>query len=256
MEVWTNPARITARRTVILIRNTNGKRACPLIITLVRTVILYLLIILGVRLLGKRQVGELEPSELVLALLVADLASVPMQDNGIPLLSGVVPILVLLALSMILSVLTVKSIRFRAFICGRPSIIIENGTLSETELRRNRLSLDELTEALRLNGSPDISKIKYAILETSGRISVLPFAQDQPATVKDMGLSAKEPGLPVPIISDGRVIARNLKKMGYEEVWLEKQLSSHGAGSPSEVFLLTVDEQGTVFFAPREGGKG
>ena len=116
---------------------------------LIRTIILYLLIIAGIRLMGKRQVGELEPSELVLSLLIADLASVPMQDLGIPLHAGVVPILALLSLTMILSVLTMKSIRFRTLMCGRPSIVVRDGKVDQGEMRRNRLTVDELLEELR-----------------------------------------------------------------------------------------------------------
>ena len=122
-------------------------------IAFIRTVILYLLIIAGIRLMGKRQVGELEPSELVLDLIIADLAAVPMQDFGIPLLSGIVPILTLLCITMVLSVLTMKSVRFRAVICGRPSIIVENGKIRQSEMRRNRFTVDELMEELREQGA-------------------------------------------------------------------------------------------------------
>ena len=143
-----------------------------MVIGVIRTVILYLLIIAGVRLMGKRQVGELEPSELVLDLLIADLAAVPMQDFGIPLLSGILPIFTLLCVTMMLSVLTMKSIRFRAIICGRPSIIIENGQINQREMRKNRFTVDELNEELRGQGVTDFSTVKYAILETNGRVSV------------------------------------------------------------------------------------
>ena len=119
---------------------------------LIRTIILYLLIIAGIRLMGKRQVGELEPSELVLSLIIADLAAVPMQDFGIPLLTGIVPILTLLSLTMILSVLTMKSTRFRTLMCGRPSVIIRKGKIDQGEMRRNRLTVDELLEELRAQG--------------------------------------------------------------------------------------------------------
>ena len=115
---------------------------------LIRTIILYLLIIAGIRLMGKRQVGELEPSELVLSLIIADLAAVPMQDFGIPLLTGIVPILTLLSLTMILSVLTMKSTRFRTLMCGRPSVIIRKGKIDQGEMRRNRLTVDELLDDL------------------------------------------------------------------------------------------------------------
>ena len=136
--------------------------------------------------MGKRQVGELEPSELVLSLIIADLASVPMQDYGIPLLTGVVPILTLLSLTMILSVLTMKSVRFRALLCGRPSIVIQNGSLDQREMARNRLTLDELLEELRGKGYTDLSAVKYAILETNGQLSVLPYANQKPPAARDL----------------------------------------------------------------------
>ena len=159
-----------------------------MIIAVIRTIILYLLIIIGIRLMGKRQIGELEPSELVLSLIIADLAAVPMQDFRIPLIMGVIPILTLLCLSAILSVLTVKSIRFRALLCSRPSVVIQNGKVLSKEMEKNRFTVDELMEELRMAGITDLSKVKYAVLETNGRISVLPYAEDQPVTARDMGL--------------------------------------------------------------------
>ncbi len=223
-----------------------------MVIAFVRTIILYLLIIAGVRLMGKRQVGELEPSELVLALIIADLAAVPMQDFGIPLLSGIIPIFTLLAITMIISVLSMKSIKFRAIICGRPSIIVENGKLHQTEMRKNRFTVDELMEELRMKGITDISTVKYAILETSGQISVLPYADQKPPSAKDMSLSPDDGGLPVVIINDGRVLDHNLKTRGYDRSWLIKQLKAHGAKDPKEVYLLMADEQGRVYFSPKE----
>ena len=136
-------------------------------VVLIRTVVLYLFIIAGIRLLGKHQIGELEPSELVLTLIIADLASVPMQDNGIPLLSGLIPIVVLLALSSIISVLCTRSIKFRTLLCGKPSIIVENGQIIEAEIRKNRLTIDELMEELRIQGYPDFKSIKFALLTTN-----------------------------------------------------------------------------------------
>ena len=221
-------------------------------VVLIRTVILYLLIIVGIRLLGKRQIGELEPSELVLALIIADLASVPMQDNGIPLLSGVIPIVTLLAVASVLSVLTVRSIRFRALLCGRPSIVVENGVVQERELRRNRFTIDELLEELRGQGYADFQSVKFAVLETNGRLSVLPYAAEKPVTAAQMGLTPEETGLPVILISDGRLLSHNLKGRGYEEVWLQKQLATHGVERPDQVFLMTVDEGGNTYCVPKE----
>lgn len=224
-------------------------------VVLIRTIVLYLFIIVGIRLLGKHQIGQLEPSELVLTLIIADLASVPMQDNGIPLLSGLIPIMVLLALSSILSALCTKSIRFRALLCGKPSIVVENGQVMEAELRKNRLTIDELLEELRIQGYADFKSVKFALLETSGQLSVLPFAADKPVTAAQMGVSTQETGLPVVLISDGRLLEHNLKGAGYEHNWLEKQLAAHGLHSPRQAFLLTVDEGGGTCCVPKREGK-
>lgn len=222
-------------------------------VVLIRTIVLYLLIVVGIRLLGKRQVGELEPSELTLALIIADLASVPMQDNGIPLLSGLIPIVVLLSVATILSVLSTKSIRFRTLLCGRPSVVVESGMVVEQELRKNRLTVDELLEELRIQGYSDLRTVRYAILETNGQLSVLPYVSEKPVTAAQMGLNPEEPGLPVILISDGRLLEENLKARGFEQVWLKKQLESHGLTSPKQAFLMTVDKAGTTYCVPKGG---
>ena len=223
---------------------------------LMRTLILYILIIAGVRLMGKRQVGELEPSELVLSLIIADLASVPMQDYGIPLLSGVVPILALLALTMMLSVLTMKSVRFRALLCGRPSVVVREGVPDQGEMARNRLTVDELLEELRGQGYPDLSAVRYAILETNGRLSVLPFAGERPPTARELGVRARESGLPRVVVSDGRVLEDNLRALGKDRAWLREELGRRGCREPGEVFLLLADETGQTFLTKKETGKG
>lgn len=226
-----------------------------MVIAFLRTIILYLLIIVGIRLMGKRQVGELEPSELVLALLIADLAAVPMQDFGIPLLTGVIPIFTLLCITMILSVLSMKSVSFRAMICGRPSIIIENGAICQREMARNRFTIDELMEELRMRGITDITGVKYAILETNGQLSVLPRAGQRPATAQQMQLSPPEAGLPLVIINDGRVLERNLTARGLDHRWLEQQLRRRKIKHPKDVFLLTVDEQQQVYLVSKEAAR-
>lgn len=224
-------------------------------VVLIRTVLLYLFIIVGIRLLGKHQIGQLEPSELVLTLIIADLASVPMQDNGIPLLSGLIPIVVLLALSSVISVLCTKSIRFRALLCGKPSVVVENGQVVEAELRKNRLTIDELLEELRIQGYSDFRSVKFAMLETSGQLSVMPFAADKPVTAAQMEVAAQETGLPVVLVSDGRLLEHNLKGAGYEHNWLEKQLAAHGLHSHRQAFLLTVDEAGNTCCVPKREAK-
>ena len=222
-----------------------------MVIAFLRTIILYILIIAGVRLMGKRQVGELEPSELVLALLIADLAAVPMQDFGIPLLTGVIPILTLLCLTMSLSILTMKSVKFRALVCGRPSIVVENGVVKQSEMKKNRFTVDELMEELRMQGVTDLSAVKYAILETNGQLSVLLFANQQPVTAGQMNCAVQDLGLPLVIINDGRLLTHNLKARGLNENWLNKQLAAHGAANVKDVFLLTVDEKNNVYYAAK-----
>ena len=219
-----------------------------------RTVILYLLLMVGLRLLGKRQIGELEPSELVLTLIISDLAAVPMQDFGIPLVNGVFPIVVLLCLSMILSFINLKSVRFRAVLCGKPAVIIREGQLVQQAMNQARLTIDELYEQLRSQGITDLKSVKYAILETNGRISALPYTRESPVTPEALGLQVQDQvALPILLINDGRVMTDNLRASGRDQTWLEEQLKSRELASPREVFLLTVDEAGTVECVRKEG---
>jgi uncharacterized membrane protein YcaP (DUF421 family) len=218
-----------------------------------RTVILYFLMMIGLRLMGKRQIGELEPSELVLTMMISDLATVPMQDFGIPLLAGVIPILTLLALSMLLSQLSLHSLRFRALVCGTPAILIREGTLQQEAMRRNRYTLDELLEELRGQGYSDIGDVKYAILENSGQLSVLPWTRSQPPTADQLQLDLKDDvTLPVVLVNDGRVLERNLTRCGKDRVWLLDVLRQNQLSDPKDAFLLTLDEYGQVTCVKKE----
>lgn len=218
-----------------------------------RTVILYFLLMVGLRLMGKRQIGELEPSELVLTLIISDLASVPMQDFGIPLVHGVFPIVTLLCLSMLLSFFSLKSIRFRAIVCGQPTVIIREGRVLQQNMARNRFTVDELFEQLRSQGYSDLSSIKYAILETSGQVSILPYTKASPVTPQVMNLEVPDDvTLPVLLINDGHVMTDNLRASGYDRKWLDRQLSDRRLTSPRQVFLLTVDESGGVVCVTKE----
>ena len=222
-----------------------------MITAMTRTVILYLIIIIGIRLMGKRQIGELEPSELVLSLIIADLAAVPMQDFGIPLIMGVIPILTLLCLSTILSVLTVKSIRLRTLLCSRPSIVVQDGKILVREMEKNRFTVDELMEELRVAGMTDLSRVKYAILETTGRVSVLPYAQEQPVTARDMRVKTQDTGLPVIVISDGKIMTNNLKARKLTLKWLDDQLHARGIHDARDVYLMTLDENSNVYLTEK-----
>ena len=219
----------------------------------VRTVILYFLIMIGLRLMGKRQIGELEPGELVLTMMISDLATVPMQDFGIPLLAGVIPILTLLALSMLLSQLSLTSLRFRALACGTPSVLIREGILQQEAMRKNRYTLDELLEELRGQGITGVEEVKYAVLENSGHLSVLPWAKPQPPSAEALGMKTEEDmTLPVVLVNDGRLLRRNLEARGLDGAWLRETLRKEGLTSHREAFLLTVDERGTVACVKKE----
>ncbi|MBR1780881.1 MAG: DUF421 domain-containing protein [Oscillospiraceae bacterium] len=223
-----------------------------MIVSLMRTVILYLIVIGGVRLMGKRQVGELEPAELVLAMMISDLAAVPMQEYGIPLLYGVVPIVTLLCLTMLLSVATMRSVRLRALMCGKPSIVVQEGKLRQNEMRKVRMTIDELVEELRLQGVTDLTQVQYAILETNGDLSVLLKAEHQPVTAAALAHPPEQETLPLVLINDGRVLTDNLTALGLEERWLQKTLRAFGVQSPREVFLLSADRAGKLYFAAKE----
>ena len=216
-------------------------------IAFIRTIILYLLLTVGIRIMGKKQVGELETVELVFTMLISDLAAVPMQDFGIPLAYGLIPIITLL------SVLSLKSVTLRNLLCGRPSVIIDHGAILQREMAKTRFTLDELLEELRLQGITDLSTVKYAILENSGQVSVLLYPQHQPVTPAQMNLTPDEQGLPLVIISDGKILQQNLTLRNLDRAWLQDQLAQHGHSKPEQVFLLTVDESGTVYYVPKEG---
>lgn len=221
----------------------------------VRTVLLYFILMLGLRLMGKRQIGELEPTELVLTMLISDLAAVPMQDIGIPLLNGVIPIVTLLSLSMLLSVLCMRSVRLRRLVCGREAVLVREGVLQQREMRRNRFTVDELLEELRAQGVTDLATVKYAVLETDGQLSVLLYADEQPLTPRGLKLHVPDDVmLPTVLINDGRVLRGALRERGLSEQWLTQQLHRRGFQSARDVFLLLADERGQILCIRKEDG--
>lgn len=218
-----------------------------MLISLIRSVILYLLLIVVIRLMGKRQLGEMEPSEFVVAMLLADLASVPMQNNAISLFSGLIPILAVLALELCLAAASLKLISVRRLLCGKPVILIEDGKILPENLRRTRVNLDELTGQLREQGILDLSTVKYAILETNGKISAFLYAKNMPAPAMDAGLSPADEKLPYTLISDGRLLEENLSLSGRSRAWLEQHLRARKC-TVRDVLLLTVDGDGKLYF--------
>ena len=222
-----------------------------MLLSYVRTVILYLVLIVAIRLLGKRQIGQMEPSEFVVTMLVANLASIPMQDGGIPLFSGIVPILTVLGVELVLSAGSMRSIFLRRLLCGKPVILIENGKILQQNLRSTRVTLDELTGHLREKDILDLKSVQYAILETNGNLSVFPYAKEKPASAKAAGIAVKNEYLPVTIIADGHFYKDNLVIAKRDEAWLHRVLEEHRT-TLQDTWLLTVDEKGHIFYLARE----
>ncbi|MEG1789365.1 MAG: DUF421 domain-containing protein [Oscillospiraceae bacterium] len=224
-------------------------------IIIIRTLIIYFALVLSMRLMGKRQLGELELPELIVAVLIADLAAHPLQDIGIPLMNGLIPIVVLFCCEVLISGATMKSSLLRSMMFGKPCFLVRKGVIDQQEMQKNRFTLDELTEELRSMSITDISRLEYAVLETDGTLSTLLFPSERPATVRDLGIKVSDKGYPVMLINDGKVIAKNLRVMGRDESWLKKELTRRGFSSPDEVYVMMLDDENNVYFAPKEAGK-
>ena len=222
-----------------------------MLIATLRTGLLYGLLILSVRLMGKRQVAEMEPAEFVVTMLLANLASVPMQDNGLPLLSGVAPILTVLGLELILAVLSMKLLPVRRLLNGVPTLLIREGRIDQRALAASRVSLDELEQKLREKDVFDYSAVAYAILETDGELTVMLRPGFQSVSRADLGVEASPAALFYNVISDGVVLSENLRAAGLDRAWLKRELARRGV-SPREVFLLAVDGAGAVRFVRKE----
>lgn len=223
-------------------------------IVFIRTLIIYFSLLLAMRLMGKRQLGEMELSEFIVAVLIADLAAHPLQDIGIPMLNGLIPIFTLFCLEILISGATMKHIKLRGALYGKPSIIISRGKICQEEMRKNRFTLDELTQELRSQSVLDINSIEYAVLETNGQLSVVLTPAERPATAGQLGAAAQDTGYPSIVINDGRVIGDNLTRAGLDAAWLHKQLAAAKLCSPEKVYLMTVDDAKRVYIAPMEEG--
>lgn len=224
-----------------------------MLIVFVRTIIMYSLIVIVMRIMGKHQIGQLQPFELVIAIMISELAAVPMSDTETPLLNGVIPILTLLMAQMTLAYLSLKSEKARGIICGRPSIIVEKGRIQEGELRRLRMNINDLLEQLRVKNFPNIAEVDYAILETNGDLSVIPKGTARPVITKDLGINAQDPGLPLPLIIDGTVIAHNLKNAGLTEDKLLEILRQEGVHDLKDLFFASIDPTATISWQLKEG---
>lgn len=226
-----------------------------MLIILFRAIVLYFVVVFIMRIMGKRQIGQLQPFELVIALMISELAAMPMQNTGIPLFHGVIPIVTLLVLQVLISTLQLKSEAARLIFCGRPSILIEKGKINIKELKSNRLNLNDLLEELRMKDYYNLDDIEYAILETGGQITVIPKSELEPATRKDLNIKSGQNMLPVTLILDGRVNDKNLKFINKDKSWLNKQLNKKNISSADQIFLALLDSQGNFIYQLKKEGK-
>ena len=221
-------------------------------IIIIRTLVVYFALVISMRLMGKRQLSELELPELAIAVLIADLAAHPLQDIGIPLMNGLLPIVVLSCCEIIISGATLRHAGLRTLLFGRPCFLIRRGVIDQKEMRRCRLNLEELCEELRTQSITDVAHVEYAVLETDGTLSVILFPEFRPATARDLGLAPQDTGYPVIIINDGKLMRENLRLAGRDEAWLRRELKKRGASGPGDVYLLLLDNAGGVYYAAKE----
>lgn len=224
-----------------------------MLITFFRSIVLYILVLIVMRLMGKREIGQLQPFELAIAIMIADLASIPMTEIGIPIYYGIVPILGLLMMHMFISFLNMKSIKAREILCGRPSILIYRGKIIEKELKKQRFTINELEERLRGNDVFNIGDVEYAILETSGQVTVIQKPGKRNVTPEDLNITPDYEGIPYDLVVDGKVMTENLKELGKNYKWLEKQTEKFNM-KPEEALVVTLDAKGQIFCQKKEKG--
>jgi len=218
----------------------------------IRSLIIYVIVVVVMRIMGKRQLGQLQPFELVITLMIAELGSIPMENVGRPLIDGLIPIFVLTLAQLTLSYLTLKSERIRAFICGSPSIVIQNGKINQRELARLRLNLNDLLEQLRANGITNVSDVEFAIIETVGKLNVIPKSQKRPVTPADLKIATDYEGIPFTLIMDGHIHHQNLSRANKDIQWLEDELKKRKLQA-RDVFFASLDTQGNLDIQPKEG---
>lgn len=214
-----------------------------MLIVFLRSIVLYIIVLIVMRLMGKREIGQLQPFELAIAIMIADLAAVPMAETGIPISNGIIPILGLLVMHLIISFLNLKSMKIREILCGKPAILIYRGKIDEKVLKKERFTLNELQERLR---SSNLGDVEYAILETSGQVTVIQKPDKRTTTPKDFNIIPEYEGIPYDLVVDGKVMYKNLKTIGKDYNWLKKQVNKFNM-EPEEALIVTFDGGSQMF---------
>ncbi|GFI71627.1 hypothetical protein IMSAG250_00834 [Clostridiales bacterium] len=221
-------------------------------ITLIRAVIIYITVITAMRIMGKRQIGELKPHELVITVLVSQVASIPLEDNSMPLANMFVPILIFVSFEIIVSVISMKSLNFRNLIQGRPMFVIRNGKIDEKQMKRLRFTIDDLIDAIRQKDVFDISTVQDAVIETNGSISVLQKAEEAPVTPKQLKLSVDENSTPIAVVIDGKPVTEYFSTEKIKNSKIELVVNNENKDI-KDIMLLTIDEDGNTYLIPKRG---
>ena len=222
-----------------------------MLITFFRAIVLYIIVLVVMRLMGKREIGQLQPFELAISIMIADLASIPMTEIGIPITNGIISILGLLVMHLVISMINIKSIKAREIICGKPSILIYRGKIDEKALIKERFTINELEERLRGNNIMNLGDIEYAILETSGQVTVIPKPEKRNVIAEDLNITPEYEGIPYDLVVDGKVMNKNLKKIGKDYNWLKKEVRKFNM-NPEEALIVTYDGKGQIFCQKKE----
>ena len=222
-----------------------------MLLTFFRAIILYIIVLIVMRLMGKREISQMQPFELAISIMIADLATIPMSEIGIPIFNGIVPILGLLVMHLVISVINIKSISLRKFICGKPSILIYRGKIDEKVLKKERFTINELQERLRRNNIINLGDVEYAILETSGEVTVIQKPEKRGTIPEDFNIVPEYEGIPYDLVIDGKVITKNLEKLGKNEKWLENHLKPFKM-KPEEALVVTINGKNEIFCQKKE----
>lgn len=222
-----------------------------MLITFFRAIVLYILVLVVMRLMGKREIGQMQPFELAISIMIADLAATPMTETGVPITNGIMPILGLLVMHLIISMINIKSTKAREIVCGKPTILIYRGRIDQKALKKERFTINELEERLRDNNIFNIGDVEYAILETSGQVTVIPKPNKRATTPEDFNIEPKYEGIPYDLVVDGKVMYKNLEKIGKNYIWLQKQTEKFGI-KPEEALIVTIDGDNQFFCQPLE----
>lgn len=224
-----------------------------MIATFVRSIVLYIIVLIVMRLMGKREIGQLQPFELAIAIMIADLASIPMTDIGIPISNGIIPICGLLVMHLLISSINIKSRKMRELICGKPTILIYQGRIDEQKLKKERFTINELQEKLRSSNVMDLGDVEYAILETSGDITVIQKPNKRNLIPEDLGLMPDYEGISYNLVVDGKVISENLRMIDKDYEWLKKQVQKFNI-KPEEALIVSINGSGNIFCQKKEQG--